>query len=60
LWQALLEGRDGISDVPNDRWNIDKYYDPDPNKFSKIRNKKSGLISDLKKFDADFLEITGF
>ena len=28
LWEKLKEGVDGITDVPEDRWSIEKYYDP--------------------------------
>jgi len=54
LWQALSEGRDCITDIPSDRWNIEKYYDPDPNKSGKIKTKKGGFISGMKEFDAEF------
>lgn len=57
LWQALKEGRDCITDIPDDRWNIKKYYDPDPNKIGKIRTKKGGFIKGMKEFDAEFFDI---
>ena len=57
LWQALKEGRDCITDIPSDRWNIEKYYDPDPNKSGKIKTKKGGFISGMKEFDAEFFNI---
>lgn len=32
LLGVLLKGIDGITDVPPERWNKDKFYDPDTNK----------------------------
>ena len=30
LWDFLLARGDGIIEVPADRWNLDRFYDPDP------------------------------
>ena len=30
FWSLLAQGYDAISEVPKERWNIDEYYDPDP------------------------------
>ena len=27
FWQALIKGKNCITDVPEDRWNINKFYD---------------------------------
>ncbi len=29
-WDNILNKIDGITDVPDSRWNADDYYDPDP------------------------------
>ena len=31
FWELLREGGDGIREVPKERFDIDEYYDPDPN-----------------------------
>jgi hypothetical protein len=30
LWKILREGTDTVSEVPEDRWEAQAYYDPDP------------------------------
>ena len=30
FWRLLSQGLDAVREVPQDRWNIDDYYDPDP------------------------------
>lgn len=57
-WERLCEGYDGISDVPADRWDNEKYYDPDIRAPWKIRTKKAGFLSDIDLFDAGFFEIS--
>ncbi|MGB3298306.1 MAG: type I polyketide synthase, partial [Phormidesmis sp.] len=58
FWQLLSEGRDAISEVPSDRWNADKYYDPDASKPGKIVTRSGGFVDHLRDFDADFFGIS--
>jgi hypothetical protein len=30
FWQMLRDGVDAVREVPAERWDIDAYYDPDP------------------------------
>lgn len=30
LWEALLRGDDFVGEIPADRWDADRYYDPEP------------------------------
>ena len=30
FWDVLREGRDAISEVPKDRWDVDEFFDPNP------------------------------
>ena len=30
FWRFLREGREAITEVPPDRWNLDLHYNPDP------------------------------
>lgn len=57
FWQALIEGKDCIGDVGK-RWNLDKYYDPDPFVPGKICSRYLGMIDDVMMFDAGFFGIS--
>ena len=36
FWQLLREGRSGVREVPAERWNVDAFYDADPEAPGKI------------------------
>lgn len=36
FWQVLRHGADVITDIPSSRWNVDEYYDPNPDTPGKI------------------------
>jgi acyl transferase domain-containing protein/NADPH:quinone reductase-like Zn-dependent oxidoreductase/NAD(P)-dependent dehydrogenase (short-subunit alcohol dehydrogenase family) len=57
FWQLLKHGREAISEVPADRWNIDAYYDPDPSKVGKMVSRFGGFLTDIDRFDAAFFGI---
>lgn len=58
LWEFLCEARDGISEVPADRWNNAAVFDPDPGKPGKTPTKWGGFVTDIAEFDAAFFGIS--
>jgi acyl transferase domain-containing protein len=44
FWQNLQAGRYSITDVPADRWDIGKYYDPDPHAPERSYSKIGGWV----------------
>ena len=30
FWKLLVEGREAVSDVPPDRWNVERFFDAEP------------------------------
>ena len=48
------EGRDAVSEVPEDRWDVDEFFDPDPGAPGKIVTRRAGFIDDVAGFDAPF------
>jgi len=54
FWQVLAEGRDAVSEVPSDRWDVDEFFDPDPDAPGKIVTRRAGFVDDVTGFDAPF------
>src|SRR5262244_3438387 len=58
FWSLLKAGKDAVTEIPNDRWDVDAHYDPDPNKPGKMYTRAGGFIPDIDKFDAGFFGIS--
>ncbi|HXS86519.1 MAG TPA: type I polyketide synthase, partial [Mycobacterium sp.] len=58
FWDVLQQGRDAVSEVPPDRWDVEEYYDPDPNAPGKIVSRRAGFIEDVTGFDAAFFGLS--
>ncbi|MET8654852.1 type I polyketide synthase [Nocardia aurea] len=57
LWQLLMDGRDAISEVPANRWNVDDFHDP-AGAPGTINTRSGGFIADADAFDHEFFGIT--
>jgi myxalamid-type polyketide synthase MxaB len=58
FWNLLARGEDAITEVPKDRWNIDDYFDADPDAPGKMYTKWGGFIKDIDKFSPAFFGIS--
>ncbi len=47
-----------VTEIPVERWAIDDYYDPNPDKPNKTYCKHGGYLTDIDKFDPLFFEIS--
>jgi len=57
LWNALIKKQNCISQIPENRWDVDSFYDPEPGTPNKMISKKGGFLTDIDRFDADFFRI---
>lgn len=57
-WQLLDEGRDATRDAPADRWDMDAFYDPDPEAPGKIAARRGGYLDDVASFDAGLFGVS--
>ncbi|MDJ1172316.1 thioester reductase domain-containing protein [Roseofilum sp. BLCC_M154] len=58
FWDILQNGVDAIAEVPKDRWNLDDYYDPNPDTPGKMYSRYGGFIDQVQEFDANFFGIS--
>ncbi len=58
FWTLLDQGVDAIGDVPRARWDIEAYYDPNPDADGKIVSRSGGFLSDIDRFEPTFFEIS--
>ena len=58
LWKLLIDGREGVVEVPPDRWNVERYYDSQPGVAGKSIAKRGGFIDGIDQFDPQFFGIS--
>jgi 3-oxoacyl-(acyl-carrier-protein) synthase/NAD(P)-dependent dehydrogenase (short-subunit alcohol dehydrogenase family)/acyl carrier protein len=57
-WELLANQVDAITEVPPERWDIEAYYDPDPDVPGKMSTRWGGFIEGIDLFDPDFFGIS--
>ncbi|WP_235845854.1 type I polyketide synthase [Dictyobacter aurantiacus] len=58
FWQLLVEGRDAITEVPPDRYDINEFYDPDVDAPGKTVSRWGGFLDAIDQFDPMFFGIS--
>ncbi|WP_146662513.1 SDR family NAD(P)-dependent oxidoreductase, partial [Enhygromyxa salina] len=58
LWANLLAGRESISELPLDRFDWRRWYDPDPSSEGQLYTARCGVLEDADKFDPLFFNIS--
>src|SRR5215207_7037435 len=58
FWDVLQHGQDAISEVPEDRWDVEEFFDADPEVAGKMVTRRAGFIPDVAGFDAPFFGVS--
>jgi hypothetical protein len=58
FWDLLINGVDAIRDTPGDRWDVDAFYDENPDTPGRMYARHGGFLDHVTGFDADFFGIT--
>ncbi|MCP4701907.1 MAG: amino acid adenylation domain-containing protein, partial [Gammaproteobacteria bacterium] len=57
-WDNLSTGKDSVREIPETRWSLDEFYDPDAQAPQKSYSKWGGFLSDIDQFDPLFFNIS--
>jgi acyl transferase domain-containing protein len=57
FWQNIEQGINSITEIPSERWEVEKFYAANPQERKSI-SKWGGFIEDIDKFDAQFFGIS--
>jgi hypothetical protein len=66
LWNALLDGRDCVVDIPGSRWDPQKFLDPSGRAPGRSYVQKAGMLADdpaassRRNFYANYGELSAF
>ena len=58
FWQCLLEGTDEASEIPDSRWDLEAFFDEDPEVPGKMYARKGVFLEDLDMMDPEFFGIS--
>src|ERR1700724_2780522 len=58
FWKLLEEGREAVSDVPPDRWNVERFFDAEPGVPGKSIARRGGFLERIDQFDPQFFGIS--
>ncbi|PRQ06870.1 type I polyketide synthase [Enhygromyxa salina] len=58
LWSMLLAGTDAVVPIPSSRFDIEPWYDPDPDAPGRTYAREAGLISEVDGLDLGYFRIS--
>ena len=57
-WEFLRNGQSGIREIPKDRWDMERLYDPNHDAPGKIYIRHGGFLDNTDQFDPAFFRIS--
>jgi len=58
FWDILVKGEDATSDIPDDRWEVEKFYNPNKSQPGKHYMYHGGFLDKVYEFDEQFFGIS--
>ena len=58
FWQNLAAGKDCVTEIPGDRWDHKRFFDPDKGAPGKSYSKWGGFLDGVYDFDPQFFNIS--
>jgi acyl transferase domain-containing protein/acyl-CoA synthetase (AMP-forming)/AMP-acid ligase II/acyl carrier protein len=58
FWRMLREGGDAIREVPANRWDVERFYDPRPMTPGKMNTRWGGFLERIDLFDPSAFNIS--
>ncbi|MBF0287243.1 MAG: SDR family NAD(P)-dependent oxidoreductase [SAR324 cluster bacterium] len=58
FWSLLREGQDAIREIPSDRWDIEEYFNPEPDVPGKMYTRYGGFLDSVDSFDGPFFGLS--
>ena len=58
FWDLLRKGRDAVTEIPSTRWDVDAFFDTDPDAPGKMYSRYGSFIGNVENFDALFFGIS--
>ncbi|KAK3100108.1 hypothetical protein FSP39_014901 [Pinctada imbricata] len=57
FWNLLVQGEDHVQDIPKERFDVNAFYDANPDVAGKLYMKKAGLVKGFTEWDSQFYGI---
>jgi 3-oxoacyl-(acyl-carrier-protein) synthase len=58
FWELLHHGKDAVTNIPGERWDVEAFFDPAPETPGKMYTKAGGFIHNPTHFDSAFFGIS--
>ena len=58
FWQFLARGGDAVTETPPGRWNVEEFYDPNPDAAGKMYTNRGSYLPDIDRFSPTFFGIS--
>ncbi len=58
LWRLVQEGKDAVTEIPATRFDVNTYFDADPDAAGKMYSRWGGFVEDVDQFEPSFFGIS--